>query len=36
MSVEGGLDGIVTPIHEGAEKFWKEKGLEITEAQSAR
>jgi hypothetical protein len=36
MSVEGGLDGIVTPIHEGAEKFWKEKGLEISEAQSAR
>ncbi len=36
MSVEKGLDGIVTPIHEGAEKFWKEKGLTITEAQSAR
>jgi TRAP transporter TAXI family solute receptor len=36
MSVEKGLDGIVTPIHEGAEKFWKEKGLTISEAQSAR
>lgn len=36
MSVEKGLDGIVTPIHEGAEKFWKEQGLTISEAQSAR
>ena len=36
MSVQGGLDGIVTPIHEGAERFWTEKGLEITPEQSAR
>jgi TRAP transporter TAXI family solute receptor len=36
MSVQGGLNGIVTPIHEGAEMFWKEQGLEISEAQSAR
>lgn len=27
MSVESGLDGILTPLHPGAEKFWKEKGL---------
>jgi hypothetical protein len=27
MSVDKGVDGIVTPIHPGAEKFWKEKGV---------
>ncbi len=27
MSVEAGIKGIVTPLHPGAEKFWKEKGL---------
>jgi TRAP transporter TAXI family solute receptor len=27
MSVENGIKGIVTPLHPGAEKFWKEKGL---------
>lgn len=27
MSIESGKDGIVTPMHPGAEKFWKEKGL---------
>ncbi len=36
MSIESGLDGIVTPIHEGAERFWKENGLTITPEQSAR
>jgi TRAP transporter TAXI family solute receptor len=36
MSVENGLQGIVTPIHEGAEAFWKGRGLTVTEAQSAR
>jgi len=36
MSVEGGLSGIVTPIHAGAEKFWVGKGLKITPEQSAR
>ena len=36
MAVEKGLDGIVTPIHEGAEMFWKEKGLEISAEQGAR
>jgi TRAP transporter TAXI family solute receptor len=35
MSIDKGLDGIVTPIHPGAEAFWKEKGLTITPAQSA-
>ena len=27
MSVEKGIEGIVTPLHPGAEKFWKEKGI---------
>lgn len=27
MSIENGLKGIITPIHWGARKFWKEKGL---------
>jgi len=27
MSIQTGIDGIVTPLHPGAEKFWKEKGL---------
>ena len=36
MSVEKGLAGIVTPIHPGAESFWKGKGLAISEAQMAR
>jgi TRAP transporter TAXI family solute receptor len=27
MSIEGGLTGIVTPIHPGAAKYWKEKGV---------
>jgi TRAP transporter TAXI family solute receptor len=27
MSVKGGVKGIVTPIHPGALKFWKEKGV---------
>ncbi len=36
MSIAAGLDGIITPIHEGAERFWTEKGLTITPQQSAR
>jgi len=36
MSVEKGLQGVVTPVHEGAEKYWTEQGLTISEAQSAR
>ncbi len=27
MSVKKGVEGIVTPLHPGAEKFWKEKGI---------
>jgi hypothetical protein len=27
MSIETGTKGIVTPLHPGAEKFWKEKGM---------
>jgi len=27
MSIENGVKGIVTPLHPGAEKFWKEKGV---------
>ena len=27
MAVETGVNGIVTPLHPGAEKFWKEKGI---------
>ncbi|MBW2477631.1 MAG: TAXI family TRAP transporter solute-binding subunit [Deltaproteobacteria bacterium] len=33
MSIDGALTGIVTPVHTGAQKFWKEKGLTLTEAQ---
>jgi uncharacterized protein len=29
MTVEGGTRGIVTPFHPGAERFWREKGIEI-------
>lgn len=36
MSVEGALTGIVTPIHKGAEAFWKEKGVAISAEHSAR
>ncbi|PID63935.1 MAG: C4-dicarboxylate ABC transporter substrate-binding protein [Gammaproteobacteria bacterium] len=27
MGIDTGINGIVTPLHPGAEKFWKEKGL---------
>lgn len=27
MSIKNGINGIVTPLHPGAEKFWKEKGV---------
>ncbi|MCB2181217.1 MAG: TAXI family TRAP transporter solute-binding subunit [Desulfobulbaceae bacterium] len=27
MSIESGINGIVTPLHPGAIKFWKEKGI---------
>jgi TRAP transporter TAXI family solute receptor len=36
MSVEGALSGIVTPLHEGAEAFWREKGLRVMAGHSAR
>ena len=26
-SVDRGLEGIVTPLHPGAERFWREQGL---------
>ena len=27
MSIESGVKGIVTPLHPGAERFWREKGV---------
>ena len=27
MSINKGIDGIVTPMHPGAIRFWKEKGI---------
>ena len=36
MSVAGGVTGIVTPLHKGAEKFWKEKGLTISSDAAAQ
>lgn len=27
MSIETGINGVVTPFHPGAERFWKEKGV---------
>ena len=27
MSADKGVYGIVTPLHPGAERFWKEKGV---------
>jgi TRAP-type uncharacterized transport system substrate-binding protein len=27
MSVEKGIKGVATPLHPGAEKFWKEMGV---------
>jgi TRAP transporter TAXI family solute receptor len=35
MSVQGALNGIVTPVHPGAAAFWKTQGLTLTEAQGA-
>lgn len=35
MSVEGGVTGIVTPLHPGAAKFWTENGLTISDAAKA-
>ena len=36
MSVKGGVTGIVTPLHPGAQKFWKENGLMISSAAMAQ
>jgi hypothetical protein len=27
MNIQDGVKGIATPLHPGAEKFWKEKGI---------
>ena len=32
MSVKGGITGVVTPLHKGAERFWKEKAIKAYEA----
>lgn len=36
MSVASGLNGIVTPVHPGAIKFWTAKGLTITPEQQGK
>lgn len=36
MTVDDGLRGIVTPVHKGAEKYWTEQGLSLTEAQQVK
>ena len=33
MSIDSGLTGIVTPVHKGAQNFWKSKGKTITAKQ---
>ncbi|HRP98424.1 MAG TPA: TAXI family TRAP transporter solute-binding subunit [Rhodocyclaceae bacterium] len=33
MTVEDALLGVVTPVHAGAQKFWTEKGLTLTDEQ---
>jgi uncharacterized protein len=33
MTIENGLNGVVTPVHKGAQKFWTEKGKTLTDAQ---
>ncbi|MFH2132883.1 MAG: TAXI family TRAP transporter solute-binding subunit [bacterium] len=35
MSVSAGVTGVVTPLHRGAERFWKENGLNIIPAAAA-
>ena len=34
MSIDSGLTGIVTPVHNGAQNFWKAKGKTLTAEQS--
>lgn len=33
MSIEGGLNGVVTPVHPGAAAFWSASGLSLTDNQ---
>lgn len=33
MSIEGALNGIVTPVSSGAASFWRENGLQLSDAQ---
>lgn len=33
MTIDNALNGIVTPVHKGAQKFWTEKGKTLTDAQ---
>lgn len=33
MTVESALLGVVTPVHKGAQKYWTEKGLSLSENQ---
>jgi TRAP transporter TAXI family solute receptor len=33
MTVQDALFGVVTPVHKGAQKFWMEQGLTLTDAQ---
>ncbi|MBU2649152.1 TAXI family TRAP transporter solute-binding subunit [bacterium] len=35
MSISAGVTGVVTPLHKGAERFWKENGLNIIPAAAA-
>ncbi|MDH3998308.1 MAG: TAXI family TRAP transporter solute-binding subunit [Desulfuromonadales bacterium] len=36
MSVKGALTGIVTPVHAGAQKYWKEQGLTLNADQAGK
>lgn len=36
MSIKAGVTGIVTPLHKGAQRFWKEHGLTIPAAAMAQ
>jgi TRAP-type uncharacterized transport system substrate-binding protein len=36
MTEEAALDFITVPLHPGAERFWKEQGLEIPEDLQSR
>ncbi|MBZ0269573.1 TAXI family TRAP transporter solute-binding subunit [bacterium] len=36
MSIQGALNGIVTPVHPGAAEFWAGHGLTLTDAQKTK